>query len=101
VKLVVEAPGAENVPLAADHQYPSSFGFGPVAVAVSTTELPTVVSIGLAIAVVQAAQPPLGEPPAHCSRSVTSVGMPESIENGAEPEQVKLPSLEVVVKAIR
>lgn len=55
-KLVLEAPGDENVPLGADHQFPSSFGFGPVAVAVSTTELPMVVSIGLAVAVVQLAQ---------------------------------------------
>ena len=48
VKLVLEALGEENSPLGADHAYAKSFGFGPVALAMSITELPTVVSAGLA-----------------------------------------------------
>jgi hypothetical protein len=48
VKLVVAAFGALNVPEDADHAYVSPAGLGPSAVAVTMTELPTVVSLGLA-----------------------------------------------------
>src|SRR5580704_17938503 len=56
VKVVDDPLADEKVPLGADHAYVSAPGFGPLAVAESAIEPPTVVSDGLAETPATAAQ---------------------------------------------
>jgi hypothetical protein len=56
VKPVLAAALLANVPLGADQLYVTAPGTGAVAVALSMTELPTLVSVGLADTLFEAAQ---------------------------------------------
>lgn len=82
-----------------------ALGKGAAAVAESMTELPTLVWVGLAVTLLQAAQSklvPLASTTwapevatEHASSTRTFVVCCARIENGADPVQVRLPSVAV------
>jgi hypothetical protein len=110
VKLVAEELGAEKEPLGADHAYARLPGSTPVAVAVTATEFPTVVSDGLSatdptapqlyVWPDTAADPDSDRPALHCMRADTFVVVRATMENCADPAQVTEPSIEVPVSAM-
>ena len=123
LKVNVTAPGAaqvnwtvaalalSKVPLGADQAYVKPPGFGPDADALTVTELPTVVSLGLVLTEFHVAQlkvvAVMRADPESCgfvlqlSATLTFVVVRATTLKVAEPAQVTVPSAEVPVSETR